>query len=258
MSSNYQSKFSGIARLYGDQSLSTYRDKHVAVVGIGGVGSWVVESLARSGFNKLTLIDLDDVCETNINRQIHAIQSSVGRQKVEVMAERVRAINPECEVIKIHDFLTASTLKKIFSNPFDYVVDAIDSMKNKVLLIAHCVDHGIPMVTIGGAGGRRDPTAIMTDDLSRSFNDGLLRQVRKMLRRNYGFNQEGGAPFGVPAVFSRERPYFPQEDGRVCQNTKDAISYNLDCNTGYGTASFVTGSFGFAAASLVLKHFCQE
>ncbi len=256
MAGDYQSKFSGIGRLYGNKSLENFCSKHIAIAGIGGVGSWVVEALARSGFNKLTLIDLDDICETNINRQLHALLSTVGRQKIEVMAERIQEINPQCQVERVHDFLTASTLQQIFTRDFDFVVDAIDSLSNKVLLINHCVQNNIPLVTIGGAGGRRDPTAIMTDDLSCSFNDGLLRQVRKQLRRNHQFPQEG--TFGIPAVFSRERPFFPQHDGTVCQNTKDQISYSLDCNTGYGTASFVTGSFGFAAASLVLSYYCQE
>ena len=170
------------------------------------------------------------------------------------MAERIRKINPDCNVNAISDFLTKSTIDSLFALNFDCVVDAIDSLNNKVLLLARCHKENIPVVTVGGAGGRQDPTAIMVDDLSKSFNDGLLRQVRKKLRQDHGFPRDESS-FGIPSVFSRERPFFPQPDGTVCQNTKDPISYQLDCNAGYGTASFVTGTFGFAAASVVAKIF---
>jgi tRNA A37 threonylcarbamoyladenosine dehydratase len=223
----------------------------VAVIGIGGVGSWSAEALARSGIARLTLIDLDDVCITNTNRQAHALHNTIGREKVAVMAERLRLINPECEVTTISEFFTAQTAESLLAQPYDLVIDAIDSLQNKCLLIALCWQKNIPLVTVGGAGGRQDPTQIRCDDLSLSRADGLLRQVRKHLRQRYAMPAEG--LLGIPAIFSLEAPVFPSKDGEVCARREDASQLRLDCEAGYGTASFVTGTFGFAAAAAGLK-----
>ncbi len=152
---------------------------HVCVVGVGGVGSWVVEGLARSGVGAVTMVDLDDVCLTNVNRQLPALEGSIGRPKVEALAERVRAINPDCRVTTRSEFFTAATAEHLLAPRFDWVVDCVDLMSNKALLIASCVQRGRPVLTVGGAGGRRDATRIRTGDLGDSHGDELLRQVRK-------------------------------------------------------------------------------
>ena len=159
MKAEYLQRFGGIARLYGQRALGSFSQAKVCVVGIGGVGSWAAEALARAGINQITLIDMDDICITNTNRQIHAMQGTVGRLKTEVMAERIRAINPDCEVIEVDDFVTADNLGEHIKREFDYVVDAIDSVKAKVALIAFCKRNKIPVIVAGGAGGQMDPTS---------------------------------------------------------------------------------------------------
>ncbi|SMF11183.1 tRNA threonylcarbamoyladenosine dehydratase [Pseudobacteriovorax antillogorgiicola] len=251
--SHYSDRFSGISRLYGQSQAKGLQEAHVAVIGIGGVGSWSAEAIARSGVGKITLIDLDDICITNSNRQIHTLHSTIGQQKVDAMATRIQGINPECNVRVIHDFFTASTAEEILSLNFDFVIDAIDSLNSKVSLLSLCHQKKIPVVTVGGAGGRRNPSAIKQDDLSESFNDGLLRRVRKKLRAEHGFPDTGS--FGIPSVFSIERLWLPTPEGEVCLvPKKQKLSYNLDCNSGFGTASFVTGTFGFTAAAIAMAH----
>ena len=255
MTQDYMARFGGIGRLYGTEPLARLSRAHVCVVGVGGVGSWTVEALARSGVGRLTLIDLDDICINNINRQLHTLDSTVGRQKVDVMAERARGINPACEVEVVHDFLTSETLTEIFARDYDYVVDAIDNLKNKCLLIAACKARAIPVVVVGGAGGRSDPTKITCDDLSRSGSDGLLRNVRRTLRREHGFGEQG--EWGIPCVFSRERAVFPLPDGSVGDRRDKDSTLKLDCASGFGTASFVTGTAGFFAAGVVVSALAQ-
>jgi tRNA threonylcarbamoyladenosine dehydratase len=207
-----------------------------------------VEALARTGVGSLTLVDFDEVCISNTNRQLPAFATTIGKSKVAVMTERVRAINPECVVYAREEFFTAVTAEAILSQKFDCVLDAIDSLANKCLLIVRCVQAGTSIVTVGGAGGRRDPTAIKIADLSETSHDPLLQKVRKALRADYGFPSRGR--FNVPAVFSPETPILP--DGSVCTGER------LNCNTGYGTAAFVTGAFGFAAAGCVVKAILSE
>jgi len=249
-SDHYAQRFSGIGRLYGQHAMETLARAHVCVIGVGGVGSWVVEALARSGVGRLTLVDLDDVCVTNTNRQLHAHEPNVGRSKIEVMAERARAINPEVEVECVHDFLSAATANTIIRPEFDYVVDAIDQFRNKAELIAACHEHDVPVVVCGGAGGRRDPTRIRVDDLTRTSGDRLLRMLRKLLRREYGFSRRG--KWKIACVYSDEPPLFPTADGSVCE-TRPEGTLRLDCASGFGTATFLTGTFGFLAASIVVS-----
>ncbi len=249
--SPYELRFSGIGRLYGQKAWQRFQTSHIAIVGIGGVGSWTAEALARSGVARITLIDLDDVCITNTNRQAHALADTVGREKVAVMAERLRLINPECDVRTMSEFFTAQTAETLLAPSYDLVIDAIDSLQNKCLLIASCWQRKIPLVTVGGAGGRQDPTQIRCDDLSLSRADGLLRQVRKQLRQRYGLPAQ--EHLGIPAIFSLESPVFPGKDGEVCSRREEGSQLRLDCEAGYGTASFVTGTFGFAAAAAGLK-----
>ncbi|MBK1881132.1 tRNA threonylcarbamoyladenosine dehydratase [Luteolibacter pohnpeiensis] len=250
-------RFSGIARLYGVQTLEKFFQSRVAIIGIGGVGSWAVESLARSGIGHLTLVDLDEICVTNVNRQLHAMDGQIGRQKTEAMADRARSIHPECDVKVIQSFFNERTAAEILDPGFDCVLDAIDSIRHKALLIAECRRRDIPIVTCGGAGGKRDATRIRVSDLAYSGKDALLHQLRRTLRQQHGFaktpiNQKPD-PLGIDAVYSDEPPLFPQADGGVSCDRPENADLRLNCHSGYGTATHVTASFGLIAASRVLE-----
>jgi tRNA A37 threonylcarbamoyladenosine dehydratase len=251
----YAERFGGVARLYGRDALARLAAAHVCVVGVGGVGSWVVEALARSGVGALTLIDLDDVCVTNVNRQLPALDGAIGRPKITVLAERVRLINPECRVETVAEFFTAATAERLLAPRFDYVVDAVDLMSHKALLIAGCRARGLRVLTVGAAGGRRDGTKILAGDIGEA-GDELLRQVRKKLRRDHGFSagaHRGITRMGVAAVWSTEAPVFPWADGTCAAEPEPGSNLTLDCATGFGTAAFVTGTFGFVAAGVVVR-----
>jgi tRNA A37 threonylcarbamoyladenosine dehydratase len=245
-------RFGGIRRLYSQDGLERLRRAHVCVIGVGGVGSWAVEALARSGLGRLTLVDMDDVCVSNVNRQIHALDGEFKKGKVEVMAERVRAINPDCDAAPLREFLVQSNAGRILSRDLDFVFDAIDSPREKCLIIALCRERGLPVITAGGAGGRRDPTHVRVADLARSEGDRLLQSVRKTLRADYAFPR-GGRKFGVECVFSDEPPVYPQQDGTVCGTRETGSDLRLDCRSGLGTATFVTGTFGFVAAARIVE-----
>ncbi len=251
--SDFDQRFSGIQRLYGVEGLQKLRQAHVCVVGIGGVGSWGVEALARSGVGALTLIDLDEVCVSNVNRQLHALDGDIGQPKVEAMARRVRAINPECKLNVIQEFFTAANAEELLAPGFDCVLDAIDSMSNKCLLIAKCREKNIPVVTTGGAGGRRDATQIQVADLALTIKDGLLANVRKKLRQDFDFPRDVKQLFNVDCVFSTEPQVFPQSDGTVCEEREEGSGLRLNCESGYGTATYLTGTFGFVAAQRVVE-----
>ena len=251
--SDFDFRFGGIRRLYGTVGLQRLRSARVCVVGIGGVGSWAVEALARSGIGGLTLVDLDEVCVSNVNRQLHALDSAVGQSKVVVMGQRVAAINSECAVNAVQEFFTPQTAEQILSEKIDCVMDAIDNVPNKCFLIARSREMGIPVVTVGGAGGRRDPTKVRVADLSLTTHDGLLQQVRKRLRDEFQFPREPKKLFGIPCVYSTEPQVFPQYDGSVCAQPQRGSDLRLNCDNGYGTASFVTGTFGFAAAAQIIS-----
>ncbi|HWQ91586.1 MAG TPA: tRNA cyclic N6-threonylcarbamoyladenosine(37) synthase TcdA [Clostridia bacterium] len=257
MTYQYKKRFGGIGRLYGADALERLRQAHVCVVGLGGVGSWAVEALARSGIGELTLVDLDDVCISNVNRQLHALDGELGKPKAEVMARRVQAIHPECKIHPLQSFFLKSNAEEIFKTRFDAVLDAIDSPSLKALLIACCRSHQVPVVTVGGAGGRRDPAAVEVADLAFSSHDRLLQQVRRYLRREHQFPR-GDRAFGVECVLSREEPVFPTGDGTVCADRSAAADLRLDCNSGFGTAAFVTGTFGFIAASRIIHLLTQS
>lgn len=259
VASDHQLRFGGIERLYGAGALDRLARAHVCVVGLGGVGSWAVEALARSGVGALTLVDLDEVCVTNINRQLLALDDTIGRPKAEVLAARVRAINPECRAVAQMAFFTEASAQALLSGErFDYVIDAIDALKNKALLIARCREAGIRVITCGGAGGRRDPTGIRVDDLAFTHRDPLLRYVRKKLRARHGFPRDVEQPFGVPAVYTQEMPLYPQADGSVCETAQPGADTGINCASGLGAATFVTGAFGFAAAGVVVGALAAE
>lgn len=248
---DFERRFGGIARLYGADGLARFQAAHVCVIGVGGVGSWVVEALARSAIGKITLIDLDNVSESNINRQIQALSNTVGQAKVTALAERIAQINPQCQVTQVEDFITPENLTALIKAPqFDYVVDAIDSVQAKTALLAFCRAEAIPVVTIGGAGGQIDPSRIEIRDLCRTEQEPLLSLVRKRLRQNYGFPRGTKNKFGIDAVFSMEPLKFPEASCDV-DASEDGIS-GLNC-AGFGSAMVVTASFGMHASALVLR-----
>ena len=252
--SDYENRFSGLARLYGAKESERIRTAHVAVIGIGGVGSWTAEALARSGIGELTLIDLDEVCITNVNRELPALDGNVGRFKVEAVAERLRLIHPELVVHEKHAFFNERTAEELLEPGYDCIVDAIDEVKEKAYLIATCRDRNLPLVVVGGAGGKRNPARIQTDDLAYATNDRLLKLVRKRLRQNYAFPEEQTkAPFGFRSVFSTENARYPWEDGTIHDEPEPGSHLRLNCETGFGTATPVTGSFGFTAAAEALE-----
>jgi tRNA threonylcarbamoyladenosine dehydratase len=248
-------RFAGIDRLYGAGSVARLARAHVCVIGIGGVGSWAVEALARSGVGELTLIDADDVCVSNTNRQSHALEGAFGRPKVTVVAERVLAINPDVRIHAIEEFLTSTNLEPLLDRSFSAVIDACDALRVKVEMIAFYRRRKIPIVVSGSAGGRRDPTLITSRDLSKTEHDVLLAMVRKKLRDDYGWTRNPKRYFGVQAVFSHENVNYPQADGTVCKTRQpDAeTGLKLDCSGGLGAAMHVTASFGMVAASRVIE-----
>ncbi len=246
-------RFGGVGRLYGAAALEKLAAAHVAIVGLGGVGSWSAEALIRSGIGRLTLIDLDDVCVTNVNRQLPALDGEIGRPKCEVIAERMRKINPGARVDVVLEFLTEKNVDRLLDPGFDFVIDAVDRMSTKAAIISKCVERGIPALTVGGAGGRRDLTQIRVGDLGATGGDLLLRQVRKKLRRTHGWERGEGNIYGVAAVYSAEPQVFPWSNGEVCATKEPESNLTMDCASGFGAACFVTGGFGFAAAGEVVR-----
>ncbi|MCK2183986.1 tRNA cyclic N6-threonylcarbamoyladenosine(37) synthase TcdA [Halomonas getboli] len=256
---DHELRFGGIRRLYGARALERFRNAHVAVIGVGGVGSWAVEALARSGIGKLTLIDLDDVCVSNVNRQLHALDGTVGRPKVEVLAERCRAIQPGIEVVADTAFVTPTNLAERLPEDLDHVIDAIDSVVAKAALIAWCKRRKLPITVTGAAGGQTDPTRIRVADLTRTEHDPLLAKVRSRLRRDHGFSRNPKRRFSVECVYSNEQLVYPGADGEVCHTKPGAgEATRLDCASGFGAATFVTGSFGFTAASRTLARLARD
>ena len=261
-----------MVRLYGSQGVARIQQAHVCVVGIGGVGSWTVEALARSGIGHLTLIDLDSVAESNINRQVHALENTLGQAKVHVMAERIAQINPTCQVTCVEDFLTPENVTQLLTPGFDFIVDASDQVSAKCAMLAHARKYKIAIVTVGAAGGKTAPTGIQLLDLSRTTHDPLLANVRARLRRDYGFSR-GDNKLGIAAVFSTQAVARP-----ITQNTEQSTEQTIDsaCElsdnhqnpslqgslqdslqglscAGYGSAMHVTASFGLCAAGYVLN-----
>jgi len=251
--SEYEYRFSGIGRLYGKKAQDKLKKSHIAIIGIGGVGTWVAEALARTGIGQLTLVDLDDVCITNVNRQVHAIEGQIGVLKTEAMKNRVKLINPECEVNCIEEFFTEKTAEDILSKKYDYVVDCIDSFENKIRLTLLCKRKNIPLIVCGGAAGKQDPNQIKASDLGQAYNDRLLKKMKKVLRQEHGFPRKGRGSFKIDAIFSGEKQYYPTQDGEVSKKREPDTPSKLDCYNGMGSASFVTGSIGFYAASIVVK-----
>lgn len=256
LSADYLSRFGGVARLYGAAALERLSRAHVCVIGVGGVGSWIAEALARTGIGALTMIDADDVCVTNVNRQLPALTGTVGRPKVAVLAERARLIAPECRITEVADFYTQSNAMELLAPPFDFVIDAVDRMNTKAHLIHSCRQRGLPVLTCGAAGGRRDPSQVRATDLGLAGQDELLRQTRRKLRREYGWEHgvnTAASTMGVRCVFSPEKPTYPWADGTCSAEPEPGGSLRMDCASGFGAAVFVTGVFGFVAAAEVVR-----
>ena len=246
-------RFGGLARLYGRAALQRFKDAHVCVIGIGGVGSWAVEALARSAIGKLTLIDMDHVAESNINRQLPAMTENLGKSKIVVMADRCMAINPDCEVQLIDDYIEAQNLPEYISNQFDYVIDCIDNFRTKAALADYCKQQHIALIMIGGAGGRIDPTCIKNTDLSRSEQDPLLAKTRALLRQDYGFSRNPKKKFGIDSVWSEEQMRYPTADGGTSlQKPATRNTSSLNCG-GLGSSMPVTSSFAQIAVAHVLR-----
>ncbi len=267
---NRQRRFGGIERLYGAAVLERFRAAHVAVIGLGGVGSWAAEALARSGIGRLTLIDLDMVAESNVNRQIHALETTFGKAKVDAMKERIAAIDRGCAVTTIEDFVTMENVAALCGGGYDFIVDAIDQRRPKTAVLAWCSRYRVPVVTAGAAGGKSDPQRIVIDDLTHATADPLLAKVRGQLRKEFGFPRETKKKFGIPAVFSTEPVHYPRtQEGDYCvtdemttPGSKEQAKgpygpYGLNC-AGFGSSVCVTASFGFFAASVVLTHLSKE
>ncbi len=248
-SADLERRFGGVRRLYGDGGFQRIQRANVCIVGIGGVGSWVAEALARSAVGQITLIDLDMIAESNVNRQIHALDGEFGKAKTDAMAERIREINPACQIETIEDFVTPENLGAMLGGGFDYIVDAIDQVRTKAAMIAWCVERGVSIVTAGGAGGQLDPSRIEIADLSRTVQDPLLSKVRSRLRKEYGFPRDQKRKFGVPAVFSSEPLSYP-EAGAACDLPSSPAGLNC---AGYGSSVCVTATFGLIAASVALR-----
>lgn len=266
--SDYSLRFGGIARLYGQHGAHVLNNAHFCVIGIGGVGSWVAEALARNGVGNITLIDLDDICITNINRQIHALTETIGESKVDVMGERIKQINPACQVTTIEDFITVENLSSLLNEHYDYVIDAIDSVDIKTRLIAHCKRNKLPIITIGGAGGQVDPSKIAITDLSKTYQDPLLAKVKNQLRREFNFPRAdlpktSKRKFAIDAVFSTEQLRYPTDLGEVCL-AKPAVTEDgntamrLDCSGGFGATTHVTATFAFFAVGRAIDKLLKK
>lgn len=252
---DFARRFGGIGRLYGEPALERFRAAHVCVIGVGGVGSWVVEALARSAIGHLTLIDLDNVAESNINRQIQALSSTIGMPKIEALRQRIAEINPFCQVTLVEDFIDLENIETLVANQgFDYVVDAIDSVKPKAALIAWCSANRMPLVVVGGAGGQIDPTKVEIRDLARTEQEPLLKKVRKLLRAQYGFSRGEKQKYHIDAVFSMEPLRYP-ETGDACEIDDNGIT-GLNC-AGFGSCMVVTATFGMVTAGQVLRRLAE-
>ncbi len=252
-------RFDRMGRLVGDGNMEKLFRSHVMVIGLGGVGSWAAESLIRSGVGQVTLVDFDEVCITNTNRQLPAMQGQVGKKKASLMAERLRKINPQAVVTDMVMFYNQENSETILSKKPDFIVDAIDNLTAKCHLIATCKKLGISIVSSGGAAARMNPTRVQMADLGQTHTDPLLVQVRKILRQQYDFPKSD--LFGIPTVFSLEEPMMPEElkydNGEgfkcVCPQGQNDLHSCDKRRVIYGTASFVTGTFGLVQASYVIQ-----
>ncbi len=259
---DFERRFGGIARLYGPSALAAFRVARICVIGVGGVSSWAVEALARTAIGHITMVDLDHLAESNVNRQIHALTDTLGQAKVAALADRIAQINPSCAVTCIEDFIDAGNVAALVPpGRYDFVIDAIDDARAKTALIVHCHAQQIPLLTIGSAGGQTDPTRIAVADLARTEQEPLLKRVRKNLRLRHGFPRGAKSKFGIDAVYSMEPLRHPEvcatdaEDASEPDESAPGVT-GLNC-AGYGSAMVVTASFGLVAAAHVLRKIAE-
>lgn len=246
-------RFAGTARLYGAENFALFRRAHVVVAGAGGVGSWAIEALARTGIGHLTLIDMDVLVASNVNRQLPALTETFGRGKIEVLAERIRGINPRARLTLVDDFLTRDNIATLLAptpdGAPDLVLDCTDDVDAKISLVVWCRRRRIPLVVAGAAGGKTDPAQLRVDDLTRTHRDPLLAKIRRRLRRECNFPKNPEEKFGIPCVYSDQAVHTPE--GAACE------SGNLSC-TGYGSSALVTASMGMMAAAEGLRHMLRR
>ena len=241
--------FIGLENLIGKQLLQRRKQAKVIVVGVGGIGSWAAECLIRSSIGHMTLIDLDDICVSNTNRQIHTLNSTLGKSKVITLKERLLDISPESTITSIQEFLTIQNMEQHIG-PGTIVLDAMDSLKVKCELISFCLEKNIPLITTGGAAGKSDPTQVRTDDLSQTFNDPLLLRVRKKLRLAHDFPKKKKVHLGIKTIFSPEDMKInPRPTHQLC----DTDSVIPNCSNGLGTCVTVISTFGIFAAKEILN-----
>lgn len=263
---DFERCFGGVRRLYGEAGLTKLQAAHVCVIGVGGVGSWAVEALARNALGKLTLVDLDNVAESNVNRQIHALESEFGKAKVTAMHQRILQINSSCEVREIEDFVTPENVQTLLSQSFDVpqrfdvIIDATDDAKAKVAIVVFCKQNHIPLLVAGAAGGRLDPTRIQTADMAYVQGDKLLAKVRNLLRRDFGFPKgsltvKKSYKFGLTCVYSNEEVIKPEASCDAPSG--DAAITGLNC-AGYGSSVSVTATFGFVLAQLAINQIVKN
>lgn len=255
-SAQYLLRFGGIARLYGEDALAALHKAHFVVIGLGGVGTWVAEALARSGVGELTLIELDEVCITNTNRQIHALTSTIGQSKNQVLNARLKEINPDILIHTIEDFIDIDNMKMLLGKQHHVVIDAMDAAHIKAALVAYCLAIKIRLITVGSSGGKRNPQLVRVDDLGRSISDPMLAKIRTQLYRHHNFSRDKNRKFRVDAVYSTEQMVYPKPDGSVCMDKQVlAEGVKLDCAGGFGSSVMVTGTFGFIAATRAIERY---
>ncbi len=259
LSENYNMRFGGIERLYGRDALLALARSHMVVVGLGGVGSWAAEALARSGVGELSIIELDEVCVTNSNRQSHALQNTIGCAKADVVSERLKQINPEIKINRVQDFLTKKNMRDLIRQDQDIVIDAMDSVHIKSALVAYCSAIKLRLIVVGSSGGKQNPQEIRCADLGHTESDPMLAKVRTQLYRHYNFSRDPGRKFRIDAVYSTEQMVYPKPDGSVCMD-KSVMQdgTKLDCAGGFGSSSMVTGSFGFIAAARAIERYLEK
>lgn len=246
---DYERRFAGIARLYGEKTFSLFRRAHVMVVGVGGVGSWAAEALARNGIGRLTLVDMDVLVSSNVNRQLPALTDTFGRNKIDVLAERARGINPRVTLTLVDDFLNWDNIATLMEDVPHLVLDCTDDVQAKLAMITWCRRRRIPVVVAGAAGGKKDPSKLLVEDLARTHRDPLLAKIRRQLRKEFRFPDDPKEKFGIPCIYSSEPVTTPA--GESCDTG------GLSC-TGYGSATVVTATMGMMAVAEGLRHMVRR
>lgn len=256
MTSNLEKRFSGLRNLYGERGFQAVAQAHIVVIGVGGVGSWTVEALARNAVGAITMIDMDLVSESNINRQLPAMSSTLGRDKTAVLKDRILDINPECDVTIVDEFITLKNVAEVLSSQvvWNYVIECVDSFRVKAAIIHHCKRNKLPMITVGGAGGQINPLKIKQADLSRTQHDALFSKTRKILRQDYGFARNPKRVFSIPCVYSDEQIRYPDGQGGITMEKPEGSEKSgLSCAGGIGSSMQVTAAFGLTAVAYVIN-----